>query len=72
MIALTTANTVVQPHSRVQSRALSTTDVPGGEDSSSFDITDPAFHARCYPHASTTPRGAPILAAHSREQPTAS
>ena len=39
MIALTTANTVVQPHSRLQSRALSTTDVPGGEDSSSFDIT---------------------------------
>ena len=39
MIALTTANTVVQPHSRLQSRALSTTDLSGGEDSSSFDIT---------------------------------
>lgn len=38
MIALTTANTVVQPHSRVQSRALSITDVSGGEVSSSFDI----------------------------------
>ena len=59
MIALTTSKTAVQPHSRVQSRALSTMDMPDGADSSSFDITDPAFRACCSPHASTTPRGAP-------------
>lgn len=38
MIALPIAKTAVQPHSRLQSRTLSTTDWADGEASSSFDI----------------------------------